>query len=184
MIRKYIMLAAGVLRLFKEKIWNLNALKLDGIKYYIGHNVRIMTSNNGRCYLGKKTWLSDNCYLSANGGYIELGNNNYFNSNCKIVALQSIKIGDNNLFGPNSTIVDHNHRYEDSFLPICKQGYVKKEIVIGSDVWIGANVTICAGTVIGDHVVIGANSVVSKSIIQPGVYAGCPAKKIKEKASE
>ena len=109
-----------------------------------------------------------------------IGNNNFFNKNIFIECLSGIDIGDNNLFGPNVVIIDHNHKYDNNRL-ISSQGYKKGKIIIGSNVWIGANTTICKGVTIADNVVIGANSVVVKSIVSSGVYAGCPAVLIKNK---
>ena len=54
-----------------------------------------------------------------------------------------------------------------------------KATKIGNKVSIGSNATILP-VVIVDHVVIGAGSVVTKDILEPGVYAGNPAKKLRE----
>jgi len=53
-----------------------------------------------------------------------------------------------------------------------------KKTSIGSDVSIGSNATILPVNIC-NHVVIGAGSVVTKNIIDSGVYAGNPAVKIK-----
>jgi len=53
-----------------------------------------------------------------------------------------------------------------------------KSTKIGNYVSIGTNATILPVT-ITDHVVIGAGSVVTKDILEPGIYAGNPVKKIK-----
>jgi acetyltransferase-like isoleucine patch superfamily enzyme len=49
---------------------------------------------------------------------------------------------------------------------------------IGNHVSIGSNCTILP-VEICDHVVVGAGSVVTKSITEPGIYAGNPAKKLR-----
>lgn len=54
-----------------------------------------------------------------------------------------------------------------------------KETHIGSHVSIGTNATILP-VKICDHVVIGAGAVVTKDITEAGVYAGNPAKKIRD----
>ncbi|MEQ8239496.1 MAG: acyltransferase [Cyclobacteriaceae bacterium] len=54
-----------------------------------------------------------------------------------------------------------------------------KSTNIGNNVSIGSNATILP-VVIADKVVIGAGSVVTKDIVEPGVYAGNPARKIRE----
>lgn len=53
-----------------------------------------------------------------------------------------------------------------------------KQTVIGNNVSIGSNATILP-IEICDNVVIGAGSVVTKNISQPGIYAGNPAKFIR-----
>lgn len=50
---------------------------------------------------------------------------------------------------------------------------------IGHHVSIGSNATILPVTIC-DHVVIGAGSVVTRDLTQPGIYAGVPARKLKE----
>lgn len=53
-----------------------------------------------------------------------------------------------------------------------------KSTTIGNNVSIGTNATILPVT-IADNVVIGAGAVVTKDILQPGVYAGNPARLIR-----
>lgn len=179
-MRKYVMLAIGLLRLMREKIWNLSKLKTRGFYYFVGKNVKIWLQNGGKCDLGTKTWLSDLCYLEANGGSIKLGHNNFFNGNVRIIALEEICIGDNNLFAPNVVIVDHGHEYRNMDELICKQGFSKSAVQIGSDNWICANVVITEGATIGNHVIVAANSVVRGTLDKAGVYAGNPAVLVKE----
>jgi acetyltransferase-like isoleucine patch superfamily enzyme len=54
-----------------------------------------------------------------------------------------------------------------------------KETKIGNNVSIGSNATILPVNIC-DNVVIGAGAVITKNITQPGVYAGNPAKKLKD----
>lgn len=53
-----------------------------------------------------------------------------------------------------------------------------KKTDIGNHVSIGTNATILPVKIV-DHVVIGAGAVVTKDILEPGIYAGNPAKKMK-----
>jgi len=54
-----------------------------------------------------------------------------------------------------------------------------KPTIIGNHVSIGSNATILPVNIC-DNVVIGAGSVVTKSIIKPGIYAGNPAKFVRD----
>ncbi len=53
-----------------------------------------------------------------------------------------------------------------------------RSTVIGDNVSIGSNATIMPVSICADTV-IGAGSVVTRDIIEPGVYAGVPAKKLR-----
>ncbi|WP_214760039.1 DapH/DapD/GlmU-related protein [Exiguobacterium sp. s146] len=52
--------------------------------------------------------------------------------------------------------------------------------IIGKNVFVGAGAKIVGPIFIGDNVIIGANSVVTKDCISNGVYAGIPAKRLKD----
>lgn len=84
-----------------------------------------------------------------------------------------------------SVAISHNVRMYTSgrntrsFVAGISAQYDFGSIQIGDNVWIGANVMILHDVKIVDNVVIGANSVVTRSILESGVYAGCPAKRLK-----
>lgn len=179
-MRKEFRIAVGLLRLAKEKMWNTNRLRLHGMAYFVGHGVRFYTAKGSTLDLGRKTWIGEHSYFSASGGDLTIGYNNFFNANAFMVAKSSISIGDNNIFGPHVVIVDQDHRFDDPEQLICKQGYTSSPIRIGSDVWLGANVVVCKGVEICDRVVVAANAVVTKSITEPGVYGGIPARKLRD----
>jgi acetyltransferase-like isoleucine patch superfamily enzyme len=61
-----------------------------------------------------------------------------------------------------------------------KWEYPGAEIVVGDDVWVGANATILKGAHIGDGCIVGAGAVVSKGEYPAGsIIAGNPAKILK-----
>jgi len=55
----------------------------------------------------------------------------------------------------------------------------KKEILIGNDVWIGANAIILNGISIGDGAIIGANSVITSNVEPYSIVVGTPGKLVK-----
>lgn len=59
-----------------------------------------------------------------------------------------------------------------------------KKVVIGNDVWIGANSVIMPGVTIGDGAVIGAGAVVTKNVPAYAIVVGVPAKIAKYRFSE
>lgn len=59
---------------------------------------------------------------------------------------------------------------------LCK----RESIVVEYDVWIGAGVTMLPGVRIGKCSVIGAGAVVLNDVEPYSIYAGIPAKKIRD----
>jgi acetyltransferase-like isoleucine patch superfamily enzyme len=60
----------------------------------------------------------------------------------------------------------------------------KGDVVIGNDVWIGAEATILSGVRIGDGAVIGARAVVTRDVEPYSIVAGNPARLIKKRFDE
>ena len=119
-----------------------------------------MTANG----LGVSLLMDQTIPEKKEDGIIKIGENVYFNNFCSINSLCSIEIGDDCIFGENVRVYDHNHKFSKKTEKIMKQGYSKGPIKIGSDCWIGSNVTILKGVNIGDNVIIGAGSIIDKDI--------------------
>lgn len=56
-----------------------------------------------------------------------------------------------------------------------------RQVVIGNDVWIGANAIILPGVTIGDGAVIGAGAVVTRDVPDYAIVVGVPAKVIRQR---
>ena len=107
---------------------------------------------------------------------ISIGDNFYMNAGCHI--LGDITIGDDVMIGPKTVIWGRDHGIEKNKL-IKEQPHYKKPIVIGNDVWIGANVTILKGVTKNKGAVVGAGSVITKDIPEFAIVVGNPAKVLK-----
>lgn len=116
------------------------------------------------------------CYLEARHpeAKIVIGDRVFINNNAAIIADKSvISIGDDTLIGPNFTCFDSN------FHPLhpekrLSNDYRSKPVIIGRNVFIGANVTVLQGVSIGDNSVIGAGAVIvsdvsADAIVKSGV---------------
>ncbi len=116
----------------------------------------------GEIRLGSYNQNRGNLYLVAQDGKLKIGDHCFFNTGCCLTAMEEIVIGDNCKFGNNLVVVDHDHNYKKDMA----NEFISSPIVIGNNVWVGANVTILRGTTIGDDCVIGAGSVV-KGTVEP-----------------
>ena len=90
-----------------------------------------------------------------------------------------VTIGQNVMIAPHVMIAGGNHDFKQTKTPMRFAGsFSKGPIIIGNDVWIGANATITDGVSIGDGAVISANAVVTHDVEAMSIVAGVPAKMI------
>ena len=92
-----------------------------------------------------------------------------------------VKIGDRTLIGYRAQIISANHAIPDQKGRIFGSGHHKKQVIIGCDVWVGANSMIMPGVVIGDGAIIAAGSVVTKNVPEYTIVGGVPAKIIQQR---
>ena len=101
----------------------------------------------------------------------------FINYNCTILDTSPVNIGANVCIGPGVCISCAGHAIDPEER---SQGITTSApITIEDNVWIGANVTICAGVRIGKDTVIGAGSVVTKNIPAGVIALGSPCKVIR-----
>jgi len=109
------------------------------------------------------------------GKNITIGKNVFINSGCRFQDQGGIFIGDDALIGHNVVLATLNH----GFAPDKRKNMYPAPIVIGKNVWIGANATVLPGVTIGDNAVIAAGAVVTKNVSENMIVGGVPAKIIK-----
>jgi acetyltransferase-like isoleucine patch superfamily enzyme len=114
--------------------------------------------------LGEDTYLKENCYLDAYGGFIEIGGKCAFAQNTIIHGGGGVTIGQHVIVGANCYIIASNHKFDTSELPIMLQGDKRLGIRIGNNVWLGGGVIVLDGVNIGDNCVVGAGSVLTKNV--------------------
>ena len=137
-----------------------------------GENVTIVEPVNiYKCKIG------GNCFI---GPFVEIQKDVIIGNNCKIQShsfiCEMVEIGDNCFISHGAMFIN------DSFKkggPASGDKSVWKPTHIGNNVSIGTNATILPVS-IADNTVIGAGAVVTKDILEPGIYAGNPARKIRD----
>jgi len=117
---------------------------------------------------------------------IEMGEGTYCNLGMKITKNRNeicVHIGKHVSIGPNVTFLcDSCPNNSDKLLNLL---YVRDKLIKSADIfvkddaWIGANTTIFPGVTIGACSIIGAGSIVLKDVEPYSIYAGVPAKKLR-----
>ena len=84
-------------------------------------------------------------------GLIEIGDNVDIGTGTIIYAskLGGVYIGDNTVIAAQTYIIDMDHGIRGGEI-IRKQKNTVEKVIIGGDVWLGANVTVLKGSKIGD----------------------------------
>lgn len=139
--------------------------------------IRIEIFLGGKVNIGKFLMTRGPMYIKCTeGANLQIGNNCFFNHNCSITCAEKIIIGDNCMFANNLVIVDHDHAIKDGMI----SGNLKtKQVIIGNNVWVGANCAILKGVSIGNGAIIAAGAVVTGDVPEYTIVAGVPAKVIK-----
>jgi len=122
------------------------------------------------CTIGEDTFV---------GPFVEIQKDVTIGKSCKIQShsfiCELVTIGDN-------TVVAHGVMFINDLFATGAPAKGNKELwkstTIGNNVSLGSNTTILPVSIC-DNVVIGAGSVVTKNIVEPGIYIGNPAKKIR-----
>ena len=96
---------------------------------------------------------------------------------CYIQGYNGIYLGKNILFAKGLNLISANHSDKN-----LNDWDVVNPIIIGDNVWIGANVSILPSVELGNNCIVGAGSVVTKNFKEENLtIAGNPAKIIKRR---
>lgn len=156
----------------RDLLYDINALRADDPK-----REKLLKSYFGS--MGEGVWVEPP--LHANWGCsTHLGDHVYVNFNLTLVDDGEIFIGDYTMLGPNVTLVTTGHPIATDLRRRVAPAQFSEPIRIGSNVWIGANVTVLPGVSIGDNSVIGACSLVTRDIPADSVAFGSPCRVVRE----
>lgn len=149
-------------------------LKTNGLVYirnqgkiYIGNKVRINSSPNYNPIGHQRT------NIQVLGGNLIIGDDVGM-SHVSITCTSEIRIGDRVLLGSGVKIFDTD------FHALNGVSKTRAPIEIGNDVFIGTGAIILKGVKIGNGAVIGAGAVITRNVPENEIWAGNPAKRIRE----
>jgi len=123
------------------------------------------------------TYIHPSCHVSRDlvtEEYVFMGNE------CWVGPMT--RIGRYTLFGPRVAIVGDDHITDTVGVPMHFSGRPDQQTThIGRDVWIGYGAIVRRGTTVGEGSIIGAGSVVTRNIPPYEIWAGVPARKVRDR---
>jgi acetyltransferase-like isoleucine patch superfamily enzyme len=115
--------------------------------------------------------------LWQRGPSIRIQDDVFIGTGCEFNIREGIDVGKGSLIASGCRFVDHDHGI-DVGRPMRLQEGPQQAIMIGEDVWLGANVVVLKGVSIGTGAIVAAGAIVTKCILPNEIWAGVPAKKI------
>ena len=120
----------------------------------------ITVEQDSELLIGEKLKMHNGAKIRVRkGGKLEIGDSFGMSNGCVVTAYERIKIGNNVMLGPNVLIYDQDHDYKAEG-GVSAMKFKTQPVIIGNNVWIGANSLILRGTIIGDNCVIGGGAVI------------------------
>lgn len=127
--------------------------------------------------------LGDRSYIA--GGAIVRSTRLVTGSDCSInsysILSGDITMGNGVRIASHASLYGFNHGYAVTDVPVFRQPLTVKGIVIGDDVWIGANAVILDGVRIGSHSIVAAGAIVTRDVPAYSIVGGNPAKLIRSR---
>lgn len=160
-----------------QKQWQAYLCEMETIQIkgdcFIAPEARLFAEPGRPIVIGPGAFIAADCVLH---GPITIGEHVSINHH---VTMDGGRAGI--IIGAHTRIAAYCHLYafnhgQSAERPIAEQATTSKGIVLGEDVWLGANVGVVDGVTIGDKTIVGMDSTVTKSLPKQQKFAGNPAR--------
>ncbi len=169
----------------------LNRSALLGLGFAsIGDDVRISDRASfygaERIHIGNHVRIDDFCVLSAGAGGIRLGNHIHIAVYSSLIGAGAIHLDDFCNISSRVSIYSSSDDYSGAFMtnPMVPAEYTNvtcEPVTIGRHVIVGSGSIVLPGVTLHEGVAVGALSLVNRDCDTFGIYAGSPAKRVKER---
>ena len=166
----------------------LNQLGFAQVGLEVKVSRKVSVYNPNKISIGDFTRIDDFCVLSAGEGGIEIGHHVHIAVFALLIGKGRIKVGDFVNLSSRVAVYSSNDDYSGEYMagPVVDKKYTNitsAPVYIGKHSIIGSGSVILPGITIGDGVSIGALSLINKDCEPFKVYAGIPAKLIKDRST-
>ncbi|MCB0875471.1 MAG: acyltransferase [Solirubrobacterales bacterium] len=171
---------ALALRFLRRRLFTVagHRWRTDGM-LFLGPRLQIQIGRGARIRFGRFVWIGHGTKIRCHEGDVTIGPKTVLGQECTISAYQRVDIGQQCVIADRVMFIDFDHNVADTERPIRTQGIYKRDVVVGSNVWIGYGAQILRGVTVGDNAIIGASAVVTRDIPANAVAAGSPARVIR-----
>ena len=152
--------------------------RTDGM-VFLGPRLQLQIGRTGEISFGRFVWIGAGTKIRCHEGRVEIGAKTVLGQECTISAYQRVRIGEQCVVADRAMFIDFDHVVDDPEQPVRLQGIYKRDVIVGSNVWIGYGAQILRGVRIGDNAIIGSGSVVTRDIPANAVAAGSPARVVR-----
>jgi acetyltransferase-like isoleucine patch superfamily enzyme len=153
-------------------------LQTDGICFFCP-GVKLEIGPRATLSIGRWAWLGHGTKIRVHEGEVQIGAKTVMGQECTISAYQHVSIGRECIVADRVMLIDFDHGVVEVERPIRLQGIYKRDVKVGSNVWMGYGACILRGVSVGDNAIIGTNAVVTKDVPTNAVVGGVPARVIR-----
>ena len=153
-------------------------LQTDGM-CFICPGVKLEIGREARLHIGRWAWIGHGSKIRVHEGEVRIGAKTVMGQECTISAYQRVEIGRECIVADKVMLIDFDHGVVEVERPIRVQGIYKRDVKVGSNVWIGYGACVLRGVTVGDNAIVGTNAVVTKNVPANAVVGGVPAEVIR-----
>ncbi|QDL39143.1 acyltransferase [Rhodoferax sediminis] len=159
----------------------------------VGENVQLSDRASfygaSRIALGNNVRIDDFCVLSAGVGGISIGQHVHIAVYSSLIGAGKITLSDFCNISSRVAIYSSNDDYSgitmtNPTVPSEYTGVTHADVFLGKHVIVGCGSVILPGVKLKDGVAVGALSLINRSCGEFGIYAGNPARRIKERSRD
>lgn len=132
--------------------------------------------------IGRQCIIEQGVYFKFDGIWcagprIVIGDRCFIGANCEFNIRLGFRLGDDSSIASGCKFIDHDHGIGGKRIDASSGR--EEPIEIGFNVWLGVNVIVLRGASIGEGSVVAAGGVVTRQIPPYEVWAGVPARKLR-----
>jgi acetyltransferase-like isoleucine patch superfamily enzyme len=139
-----------------------------GVKFEIGKDATLK--------IGRWSWVGHSSKIRVHEGEVSIGAKTVMGQECTISAYQHVEIGRECIIADRVMLIDFDHGVVEVERPIRLQGIYKRDVRVGSNVWMGYGACVLRGVSVGHNSIVGTNAVVTRDVPENAVVGGVPAK--------